>query len=329
MAASCELSTLAGVVQADHKYVSPQKEIRSQMDMKKWQSSQAYSDFVGFLQAMNEKVKGRKMSDECHISEVTEGLLNMLDKFSKWVDDIPPIEQPQRFGNKAFRTFFKQLEENAESVLKEALPDTFHTAVQEISIYLIESVGNSTRIDYGTGHEAAFAVLLLCLFKIGALKESDSEAVVLRVFTRYLDLARKLQLTYRMEPAGSHGSWSLDDYQFIPFIWGSSQLRDHPVLFPKDYPDPVKANEYANDYMFMTCIKFIHKVKTGVFAEHSNQLWNISGVPYWDKVNSGFLKMYRAEVLGKFPVVQHIFFGSLFSIEKSVTPLPPRYGPPQ
>ena len=38
------------------------------------------------------------------------------------------------------------------------------------------------------------------------------------------------------------------------------------------------------------------QMKTGPFAEHSNQLWNISAVPNWSKVNQGLIRMYKAEV---------------------------------
>ncbi|KAG8229132.1 hypothetical protein J437_LFUL009721 [Ladona fulva] len=114
--------------------------------------------------------------------------------------------------------------QNAVSLLQEAIPEKLHRAVPEMAEYLVESFGNSTRIDYGTGHEMAFAMLICCLFKIGALNSNERQAAIFRIFNRYLELVRKLQLVYRMEPAGSHGVWSLDDYQFLPFIWGSSQL---------------------------------------------------------------------------------------------------------
>ena len=45
---------------------------------------------------------------------------------------------------------------------------------EEVTVYLIESFGNPTRIDYGTGHEMAFVMFLSCLFMVGVLdKDND------------------------------------------------------------------------------------------------------------------------------------------------------------
>lgn len=117
-------------------------------------------------------------------------------------------------------------------------------ASKELSSYLVGSVGNYTRIDYGSGHEASFVVFLYCLNQLQLFQPTDKPAIVLRVFNsyafinfgylfiyvicficgRYLKLVRKIQKTYMLEPAGSHGVWGLDDYQFLPFYWGAGQL---------------------------------------------------------------------------------------------------------
>jgi serine/threonine-protein phosphatase 2A activator len=89
---------------------------------------------------------------------------------------------------------------------------------------------------------------------------------------------------------------------------------DQMQIEPKDFVEQDKIDRYQDENMFFQSIKFITTVKHGPFAEHSNQLWNISSVQTWNKVNSGLIKMYQAEVLMKFPVVQHILFGSLIDI---------------
>jgi len=44
---------------------------------------------------------------------------------------------------------------------------------------------------------------------------------------------------------------------------------------------------------------------------------DISLVKTWIKVNEGLFKMYRAEVLGKLPIMQHFLFGKLISFVPS------------
>ena len=139
---------------------------------------------------------------------------------------------------------------------------------------------------------------------------------------------RRLILTYTLEPAGSHGVWGLDDHSFISYIFGSAQLA-RPISENETMPtegsvpgapkpaDVVKATSvelYRESNMYFSAIGFINDVKKGPFWEHSPILFDISGIKDgWGKINKGMIKMFNAEVLSKFPVVQHFPFGSLFS----------------
>jgi serine/threonine-protein phosphatase 2A activator len=76
-------------------------------------------------------------------------------------------------------------------------------------------------------------VALLCAMSLlKVFSEKDMAALGLRVFPKYLEVARKLQRVYALEPAGSHGVWGLDDHQFLPYLWGASQLCGKPSMDP-------------------------------------------------------------------------------------------------
>lgn len=298
----------------DHGYFKPLRKVKAPTDVQLWLKSKAYSDILGFITALNSSVKGKSYKFSYEVCERMQTVAAIF-QFIKEDMDIIPLEKDQRFGNKAFRVLGEKIMEKSENWIKNLLPEEMQGAVIELKSYFDESFGSFIRVDYGTGHEINFIAFCCCLYKIGYFSPNEYVSTIFFLFREYLNLMRKIQRWYNLEPAGSHGVWGLDDYQFLPFIFGSSQFVSNPIISPNEFVEPVMVAKHHEDYMFLECIKFINEVKTGPFAEHSNQLWSISGVATWTKVNSGLIKMYKAEVLAKFPVIQHFVFGSMLAFD--------------
>jgi serine/threonine-protein phosphatase 2A activator len=67
---------------------------------------------------------------------------DLLDTLKAWIDDIPPLESPQRFGNRAFRDWMQRLEQHSDELHRELLEPKFHPAIIELSAYFKVSFGN-------------------------------------------------------------------------------------------------------------------------------------------------------------------------------------------
>ncbi|CAB4397211.1 unnamed protein product [Rhizophagus irregularis] len=301
-------------------FMVPKRQILTKDDLEKFRESDAYNDYVGFTERLNNSVKGLSLSTECFISPTLSKMLELLNKANTYCEEIPPVQnEKSRFGNPAFKVFYSRIANNAEELHEIfSLPPE---AVKEVSRYFMESWGDQKRIDYGTGHEANFIAWLLCFEKLGLIGPDDYTSIVLRVFQKYIDVMRNLQFKYWLEPAGSHGVWGLDDYHFLPFMFGSAQLIGHKYIKPKSIHDKDVVDEFSKEYMYLACIKFINSVKTASLRWNSPMLDDISGVKEWKKVNEGMIKMYKGEVLGKLPIMQHFMFGSLIYFEGSSSEL--------
>ncbi|QRV98939.1 peptidylprolyl isomerase [Ceratobasidium sp. AG-Ba] len=292
-------------------YMTPYKAILSPEDLEIWKQSATHQKIVDYILQLNSSITGKKLTDSVPESDAITSVIKVLEQVESIAQNTPPVNNnASRFGNPAFKTFYDKVQE-AMSSLHVTIPGIPQEAIPEISAYLQESWGSRARIDYGSGMELNFLCWLFCLESLGVFSAEDHPALVLRVFWRYISVMRLLQKTYWLEPAGSHGVWGLDDYHFLPFLWGSGQLVGHPHLRPKSIHNAELIEEFSKDYMYFACIEFINSVKTASLRWHSPMLDDISGVKTWDKVNSGMIKMYNAEVLGKLPVAQHFLFGSV------------------
>ncbi|KAF2713727.1 serine/threonine-protein phosphatase-like protein 2A activator 1 [Pleomassaria siparia CBS 279.74] len=343
----------------EHKFIIPVKRIHDGNDVSFFLASRAYADIMTFVFQLNASMFPRKLTDEHRATSaakewklqdpdisfppIVQSLAKLIETLNAIIDEVPPDLGPRRFGNVSFRKWYELVIERIPDLIDQHVPAEIFapssklevTAKVELEAYLIGSFGSSQRLDYGTGHELSFLAFLGCLWKLGGFPDTENgvqeRAIVLGVIEPYLQLIRRLILTYTLEPAGSHGVWGLDDHSFLPYVFGSAQLSP-PISKPSEIvtegslanaPNPgdvTKLNVVQRERqrnMYFSAIGFIYDVKKGPFWEHSPILFDISGVKAgWAKINKGMLKMYNAEVLSKFPVVQHFPFGSMFVWER-------------
>lgn len=302
-------------------YKIPSKRIATNEDLEKFIGSSTETLILDFVKGLNESVRGVQNDDPCDSDPVIDGVVHILDKVEAIVQEHPAADQvTSRFGKPEFRDFYDDMQKQCPSLLRDHIPGLDPDAIPEVGQYFTEAWGDRNRIDYGSGHELNFISFLLCLDQLGLIEKSHYKAVVLKAFLTYMRVIRKVQTMYWLEPAGSHGVWGLDDYHFLPFMFGSSQLATHKYLRPISIHDQDILEMFGDKYMYLGCVRFINSVKTASLRWHSPLIDDISGVKRWAKVNEGMIKMYIAEVLHKLPIVQHFMFGSLIPAPEGVSP---------
>jgi serine/threonine-protein phosphatase 2A activator len=298
-----------------HKYITPSRRILSEKDHQLFLASKTLDLIVSFVFSLSDSVrnttKSQARESEAAADPAVTALLAVLDEAEAVLKSCPPLDTGSRFGNPAFRDFLGKIDTKLQT-WHEKLGVTDNDAQKEVSTYLAQSFGNGTRIDYGSGHELNFILWLLCLRQLSILNDNAFPALALIVFPRYLRLMRDVQSTYYLEPAGSHGVWGLDDYQFLPFLFGASQLLNHKHIRPLSIHNEMTVEECKKDFLYLDQIAWVNSTKTVQGLRwHSPMLDDISSSKNWTKIEAGMRKMFLAEVLGKLPVAQHFLFGSL------------------
>jgi serine/threonine-protein phosphatase 2A activator len=177
--------------------LAPSKRINDGDDLNFFLASTAYRDIKIWLLQLNRALFPTKdesgnvsictLDSPPTFSPLISSLNALVGDFEKFLAQAPPHTGPRRFGNVAFREWYRLAEEQADSLLKKHLGSSLKqhandpTVLAELKAYLLGGFGSALRLDYGTGHELSFLAFLACLSKINAFAPGEERAIVIGV----------------------------------------------------------------------------------------------------------------------------------------------------
>jgi serine/threonine-protein phosphatase 2A activator len=269
--------------------------------------------YLNFAQGVCEDLGESNLAGNQPSSTFLVDLEQFLQNLEDRVIIFPKTIEKLRFGDPNFRRWHEYLLSKIPNLLSTISPSIDTATKEEFTIYLQDSFGSVARLDYGTGHELNFVAFLCCLEHLQIVDKCHRRKVATGVFKRYVQLTRTLQMYFQLEPAGSLGVWGLDDFCFIPFLWGSAQLQKSTTK-----PSDLKADPFfAEDgNLFFDSCRHVKSTKSGPLEIVSPTLASLCTVPTWSRVSRGLFKMYCGECIDKFQIMQHFYFGKLLPLEK-------------
>lgn len=282
--------------------------INSENFFETWKSSCAYKDISRVLETLIFSVKSTPRVQKTPKNKI---ILKILDIFHKILNVMNEIEvsHERTFGDKSFQVWLEKIEKMKDDLFSGVINN------EEAIYYFLNSFGNSSRVDFGTGHELNFLAFVVCLFKLGVVNEGDSQDIVFCLFWEYWNCFISLQNKFHLPPAGSNGSWGVDDYVILPFVFGSSQLIGNKIITPNNIIDKNLSTIHKDEYSYCKWIAYLYDSKKGNLEINSRVLYSLSSISDFQKIYNGMINLFYGEVMNKYVIFQQFKFGKLLKLE--------------